>query len=78
MHTQHTHAGAYAGGGGGGVESMVLGGQTPPLWLYFLFACLLVIDVGHVRGYPYPVCGNLTQFFFFSGRKKMCLLIVHN
>ena len=60
-HTTHIHmqAGAYAGGGGGG-GCMVLGGQTPPFGFHFLFACLLVRDVGHVRGYPYPVCGNLT------------------
>ena len=30
---------------------------------FFLFACLLVRDVGDVRGYPYPVSGKLTQHF---------------
>ena len=37
----------------------------PPFWLQFFFffflgggACLLVREVGHVRGYPYTVFGN--------------------
>ena len=40
-------------GGGGG------GGSNTPLWI-----CLFVREVGHLRGYPYPVSdGKLAQIF---------------
>ena len=36
------------------------GGSNTSLGSDFCFACLLVREVGDVRGYPYPVCGKLT------------------
>ena len=32
-------------------------------FFFFLLACLLVIEVGDVRGYPFPVSGKLAQIF---------------
>ena len=37
------------------------GGSNTP----FFPSPLLVREVGHVRGYPYPVYGKLKQLFFF-------------
>ena len=43
---------------------------APSFWVRFLyllyllfFACVLVMEVGDVRRYPYPVSGKLTQMF---------------
>ena len=52
----HTHIEALRGGGGG------YGGSNTPLWPHF-FSHLLVRQVSHVQGYPYPVYGKLTLFF---------------
>ena len=38
--------------------------------IIFVFACLLVREVGDVWGYPYPVSGKLTIKFWWRKKKK--------
>ena len=50
-------------------------GFKHPLWFppFFVLACLLVWEIGHVRRYPYPVSGRkLTHIFFFWEKKEEC------
>ena len=42
-----------------------MGAIAPPLFeviFFFFFACVLVIEVGDVRRYPYPVSGKFTYY----------------
>ena len=51
--------------------------SNTPLWLLLfcffvcLLACLLVREVGHVWGYPYPVSGKLTEFFSEDEKQQL-------
>ena len=54
---------------GKGVGAL-LGFKNLPLPPFTLFARLLVKEVGHARGYLYPMYGTLTALFF-SKKKKV-------
>ena len=58
--------------GGGGCDGC---DRTPLLeeiffFFFFFFACVLVIEVGDVQIYPYPMSGKLTQIFW-EGKKSV-------
>ena len=55
------------------VRRGVLGGSNappPPNYFVVVVASLLVREVGHVREYPYPMSGKLTQLFFEEETKS--------
>ena len=68
----HSYQARPKGGGGGGG---CVGCDRTPFWMWFLFiyyiffACVLVIEVGDVRRYPYPVSGKLTKIFLRRKKK---------